>query len=87
VPHQNYKQPAGGKLTPIRLRTRRTILAALDRYIGIAEPHRRVMMRNGGGDAIDAVIALVGGREAFQAADHRAIARHPRYRLEGHLFA
>jgi hypothetical protein len=87
APHQNYKQPAGGPLTPIRLRTRRTIVAALAKHIDIPDPHRRVMMRNDGGDAIDAVIALVGGHEAFHAADHAAIRRHPRYRLEGHLFA
>jgi hypothetical protein len=44
------------------------------------------MMRNGGGDALDAVLAALGAAQAWQAADHRAIARHPRYRREGRLF-
>jgi hypothetical protein len=85
-PHQNYKQPAGGPLTRKRLRTRRQILDALERHVAISPRHRRVMMRNGGGDAIDAVLAGVGARHAWRDADHGAIARHPRYRLEGKLF-
>ena len=32
--------------------------------------HQRVIMRNGGGDALDAVIAAVGGHHAWRAADH-----------------
>ncbi len=36
-------------------------------------------------DALDAVIADVGAAQAVAAADHRAIARHPRYPREGHL--
>ena len=43
-------------------------------------------MRNGGGDALDAVLAAVGARHAWHAADHRAVARHPRYPREGMLF-
>jgi hypothetical protein len=44
-------------------------------------------MRNGGGDALDAVIAVVGAWESFRTVDHRAIARHPRYPREGYLYA
>ena len=44
-------------------------------------------MRNGGGDALDALIAVVGASESFRTADHRAIARHPRYPREGYLYA
>ena len=44
------------------------------------------MMRNPGGDALDAVIAAVGAWRAVQAADHAAIARHPRYKREGRLY-
>lgn len=87
VPHQNYKQPAGGALTAIRRRTRQAILAALAKHIDIDDGHRRAIMRNGGGDALDAVIALAGAHQSFHAADHRAIARHPRYPREGYLFA
>jgi hypothetical protein len=86
LPHQNYKQPEGGPLTGKRLRTRRAILDGLRRHVCFDEGQRRVMMRNGGGDALDAVIAAVGGAQAWQTADHRAIARHRRYVREGRLF-
>jgi hypothetical protein len=86
LPHQNYKQPAGGPLTPKRRRTRHTILAALAKLVKVGDRHRRVMMRNPGGDALDAVIAAVGAARAVATADHAAIARHPRYPREGHLY-
>ncbi|MFO0801186.1 MAG: DUF429 domain-containing protein [Gemmataceae bacterium] len=86
LPHQNYKQPEGGPLTRKRLRTRHTLHAALDELVRIDDCFRRVMMRNPGADALDAVIAAVGAARAVAAADHRAIARHPRYPREGHLY-
>jgi hypothetical protein len=86
APHQNYKQPAGGPLTRRRRLTRHAILDWLAGEVRFDERFRRVMMRNPGGDAIDAVIAAVGAARAVAAADHRAIARHPRYRREGHLY-
>ncbi len=86
LPHNNYKQPEGGPLTRKRLRTRKAILAGLAEHVLMNEGHRRVIMRNGGGDALDAVIAALGGIQAWQAADHRRIARHPRYPREGRLF-
>jgi hypothetical protein len=86
LPHNNYKQPEGGPLTRKRLRTRRAILAGLAGHVGFDEGQRRVMMRNPGGDALDAVIAALGAAQAWACADHGAIARHPRYRREGRLF-
>jgi hypothetical protein len=86
LPHQNYKQPAGGPLAPRRLRTRRVILDHLSRHVSITTRHRRIMMRNGGGDALDAVIAAVGAHAAWRDADHRSIARHARYPREGRMF-
>lgn len=86
LPHQNYKQPAGGPLTRVRKRTRHRLLAALAEYVDIGPQFRRVMMRNPGGDALDAVIAAVGAYRAIHSADHAAIAKHPRYRHEGHLY-
>src|SRR5215813_10087338 len=80
LPSQNYKQPEGGRLEPKRLRARRAILAGLAHRVEIGGAHRRVMMRNGGGDAIDAVIAALGGALA------RRTARHPRYPREGKLY-
>ena len=43
-------------------------------------------MRDPGGDALDAVIAAAGAFQAWHAADHPAIAKHPRYRREGYLY-
>lgn len=86
LPHQNYKQPEGGALTPKRLRTRRAIVEGLTERVQITESQRRVIMRNGGADALDAVIAAVGGARAWQSSDHRLIAKHPRYPREGRLY-
>jgi hypothetical protein len=86
LPHQNYKQPQGGPLTARRRSTRRRLLEGLGGHVLIEPAHRRVVMRNGGGDALDAVIAAVGAAQAWQAADHRGIARHPRYVREGRLY-
>jgi len=86
LPHQNYKQPEGGRLTAKRLRTRREILSGLAQHIAFDDRQRRVMMRNGGGDALDAVIAALGAAKAWLVADHEGIARHPRYPREGRLY-
>ena len=86
LPHQNYKQPAGGPLTPKRLRNRRAIVEGLASRVRISPAHRHTIMRNGGGDALDAVIAAVGALDGFRAADHRGIARHHRYPREGRLY-
>ena len=87
LPHQNYKQPTGGPLTSKRRRTRASILGELTRHVELADRHRRLIMRNPGGDALDAVLAAVGGHQAWLSADHRAIARHARYHLEGRIYA
>ena len=78
LPHNNYKQPEGGPLARKRLLTRRRILDGLLRHVRFDAGQRRTMMRNGGGDALDAVIAAAGAARAWSEADHRAIARHPR---------
>src|SRR6516164_9003022 len=79
LPHQTYKQPEGGPLTAKRRRTRRRIIDGLAEHVAIGEGQRRVLMRNGGADALDAVIAAVGVARAWREADHRHLARHPRY--------
>lgn len=86
LPHQNYKQAAGGPLSRKRLLTRRAILAGLFPHVTIRPGHRWVIMRNGGGDALDAVIAAVGARRAWRQTDHAAVARHPRYGREGKVY-
>jgi len=86
LPHQNYKQPQGGPLTLKRRRTRRVLLDGLARLVDTPERFRRAMMRNLGGDALDAVIAAVGVTHAWASCDHRGVARHPRYPREGRLY-
>ena len=86
LPHQNYKQPAGGPLTWKRLKTRHRLMDWLAGQVVFSDGHQRVMMRNGGGDALDAVIAGVGASLGWREADHAAIRRHPRYRREGRMF-
>ena len=86
LPAQNYKQPAGGPLTRRRRGVRRTIMAGIASLLRIGDRDHRVMMRDPGGDAIDAVLAALGAAQAFAAVDHDAIARHARYPREGHLY-
>jgi hypothetical protein len=86
LPHQNYKQPAGGPLTAQRRRTRRAIVEAVHSHVEIPPPLLRTIMRNPGGDALDAVVAAVGAFLSFHSVDHDAVARHPRFRREGHLY-
>jgi hypothetical protein len=86
LPHQNYKQQAGGPLTRKRLRTRRAILAGLVPLVTIGPAHRRAIMLNGGGDALDAVIAAAGAWRAWRRTDHEAVTTHPRYRREGRMY-
>jgi hypothetical protein len=86
LPHQNYKESAGGPLNHRQRRTRHAILAGLARHVGISDHQRRIILRNPGGDALDALIAAVGGAQAWATADHARIARHPRYRREGRLY-
>jgi hypothetical protein len=86
LPHQNYKQPAGGPLTAKRINTRHAILDGLRPHVRLDPRFVRIAMRNPGGDALDAVIGAVGGWLGWGRADHRAIARDDRYPLEGHLY-
>ena len=87
LPHQNYKQAAGGPLTPKHRRTRRTIVDGLEPHVRIGDRHRRVIMRDPGADALDAVIAAVGATRSWPLLDHAAIARHSRYPREGRIYA
>jgi hypothetical protein len=86
LPHQNYKQPEGGALTRKRLRTRHAILKGLSAHVVIDDSQRRRIMRNGGGDALDAVLAALGAARAWRSSDHHSIARHHRYPREGRLY-
>lgn len=87
LPTQMYKQPAGGPLTSKRRRNRRAILDGIGSLVEISDSHRLVMMRDPGADALDAVIAAAGLARAWDSTDHGAVARHPRYRFEGRIYA
>jgi hypothetical protein len=86
LPHQNYKQAVGGPLTSVRRKTRQTILRSIMESVDISSRDVIRIMRNPGGDALDAVVAALGAAQAFASADHRAIASHRRYPLEGFLY-
>jgi len=86
-PHQNYKQPTGGPLTHKRRTTRRRIVGLLCDHFDVPDAHRRVMMRNPGGDALDAALAALGAHLRFPVLDHKMIARHPRFVREGFVYA
>lgn len=87
LPHQNYKQAAGGPLTPKRRRTRRAVLDGLAPWVDVGDRHRRVVMRDPGADALDAVIAAAGLARGWDATDHAAVAAHRRYPREGRIYA
>ena len=87
LPHQNYKQPAGGPLTARRRRTRHAILQGLSAHVEVGDRFRRTIMRNPGGDALDAVIAAVGVEHAWRTADHAAVRGHARYGREGYVYS
>jgi hypothetical protein len=86
LPHQNYKQPEGGPLTRKRRLTRRAIFDGLAPLVHVSDTDRRRIMRNGGGDALDAVLAAVGAARAWRETDHAVVARHGRYPREGRLY-
>lgn len=87
LPHHNYKQPEGGPLTPKRRRTRRRILEGLARYVAVGPAERWHIMRNGGGDALDAVLAGVGVALAWGLTDHARVAADGRALREGFVYA
>ncbi|MGF1582414.1 MAG: DUF429 domain-containing protein [Gemmataceae bacterium] len=86
LPHQNYKQPGGGPLTNKRRKTRRVILAGLSQHVRLTKTQHLIAMRNGGGDALDAIIAAVGAARSWTESDHVAIGRHQRYGREGRMY-
>lgn len=85
LPHQRYKAPRGAT-TRVERRTRKRILEGLSAWIELPRDTLRVLMRDPGGDALDAVIAGVGAAQAWGSADLESIASHRRYRREGFLF-
>ncbi len=68
LPFQNYKEPGGGRLAANRLRPRWDILDGLAAHVTITKAQRKGIMENGGGDALDAIIAGVGAADAMKRA-------------------
>ena len=87
APHNNYKQPAGGPLERKRLVNRKIILDRVREYVTLDDRFVRIIQRNPGGDALDAVLAAVGVWQSWEATDFDAMNAHPRYRFEGRIFA
>jgi len=87
LPHQNYKYLGSGPLPAKCRAARRVILAGLAEHVSVGRVRRQTLMRNPGGDALDALIAAVGAAWAWDATDHGAVARHPRYVREGRHYA
>ena len=48
---------------------------------------RLQIMRDGGADGLDAILAGVGAWRCWREYDHAAIGRHPRYSREGRQYA
>lgn len=86
LPRQGYKQTAGREENPARRAVRGEILEGLAPHVSVGERHRRKLLDNRGGDALDALLAAVGAARAWRETDRRAVAEHPRYALEGRLY-
>lgn len=86
LPHQRYKQPGGQPVDGPRKKNRRIILNGIRDLVQFSDHRRRVIMRDPGGDALDAVLAAVGSWHALQTQDHARLAAHARYPLEGFVF-
>ena len=84
LPHQRYKQPAGGRLLPVRRRTRRAIFDGIAPLMELPSTLRRRAMRDSGGDALDALLAALGGWHGYRTLDAAADAR---YAAEGLIYA
>jgi hypothetical protein len=61
-------------------------LHAIEKIVDIKPSHRKVMLANPGGDALDSLLAAVGVFQVTMLDDHDAVAKHPRYRREGRVY-
>lgn len=86
LPHRRYKQTGRRPPEPTHRRTRQAILRGISQRVEISPYRRRVILRDPGGDALDAVLAAVGCWLGIRSADHAAIASDPRYPREGFVY-
>jgi len=87
LPHCGYKVTGAGPLAPSHRRARRQILAGLAAHVSVGRVRRRLLMQDGAGDALDALLAAVGAAQSWAYTDHRQTAAHPRYVREGRHYA
>ena len=103
LPRTRYKQTGGRPLGPIHRLNRLNILRGIRALpeitlsppmtqelvssVDISQHRQRVIMRDSGGDALDAVLAGLGGWRAIHTVDHAASARDSRYRFEGRVYS
>ncbi|MEL6896482.1 MAG: DUF429 domain-containing protein, partial [Planctomycetota bacterium] len=86
LPHHRYKSSGGKTPTPQHRQTRQTILRHVTQHVSFSQHRRGVMMKNPGGDALDAVLAGYGAWSAMHAVDHRSIQKGPMH-SEGYVYA
>jgi hypothetical protein len=86
LPFNRYKQSGSGPMDRKRRAVRESILDGLRAMIEVSEPDRKQILRNRGGDALDAVIAAVGTWDAWRRTDVSVIQSHPRYAHEGMVY-
>ena len=86
LPHRLYKQTGGKPPEATHHRTRQQILRGIAPLVKISAYHRRVIMQNSGGDALDAVLAGLGSWHSYQTDNHDSIAAHERYPTEGRVY-
>ena len=55
--------------------------------LDMSRHRRRVIMQDSGGDALDAVLAGLGGWRAFHSTNHADVRRDTRYCLEGYVYS
>ena len=55
--------------------------------LGMSQHRRRVIMQDSGGDALDAVLAGLGGWRAFYCTNHAEVLCDTRYCLEGRVYS
>ena len=60
---------------------------AIPSTLSISGHRRRVIMQDSGGDALDAVLAGLGGWRAFHGTHHGDVMRDTRYCLEGRVYS
>ncbi len=83
LPHNRYKYTGRGPI-PRHLKPNRSrLLAHLCKAMEITPSDKRIMERNAGGDAIDAVFAALGGWHGITHTDWNVKHADPRIRAEG----